>query len=66
MEPRYEVYNKDPTMILDRKEWQVFGVQRAPSRHDLADEDPELCWFVEKLVRLLNEEEAREYVRSIP
>lgn len=63
---RYEVYNKDQTMIFDRRELKVFSVNYAPPDDGLASEDSALYEFVAKLVRLLNEEEAREYTRSIP
>ncbi len=64
--PRYEVYNKDPTMILDKKVWQVWSVCQAPPPLVPPDENHAATAFVELLVKRLNEGEAKDYVASIP
>lgn len=52
-------------MIQDTRTWEMWWIQRAPPLDRLID-DLGAEEFTKKLVDLLNAEEAREYIRSIP
>lgn len=53
---RYEVYNKDPHMLLDRQQHRVWHVHPAPPAREGVD-DPDNVAFVRELVALLNAKE---------
>jgi len=56
VKPRYEVYNKDPSCFLDRKQLRVFRIERAPDTRPERErtEDLELEDLVERVVAALN------------